>query len=134
MLSSLTILVNQKMCLLLKTFVLVAAITLVNGNYWEQPGCHVVGYTKEVRIPGCHVEYVQMNACRGYCMSYSFLSSQDTLQRSGGLQVFSSYGSCCTIGQTHDVNIVLQCVDNQVYRDTFRSARTCECSLCDVSD
>ncbi|XP_033629803.1 thyrostimulin alpha-2 subunit-like [Asterias rubens] len=102
----------------------------VKGAWEPTAGCHLVGYRKEVRVPGCHIEYVKMNACRGYCMTYSFLSDTATLERSGGTQLFTSHGSCCSITSTHDVHITLQCENNQVYKDTFKSAKTCSCALC----
>lgn len=67
--------------------------------------CIFTGYRKEVKVPGCHIEYVKMNACRGYCMTYSFLSDAATLERSGGTQLFTSHGSCCSITSTHDVSL-----------------------------
>ncbi|XP_022087666.1 thyrostimulin alpha-2 subunit-like [Acanthaster planci] len=114
----------------------IAAILLFQctaADQWNpRAGCHLVGYQKEVRIPGCHTAWVRMNACRGYCMTYSFLSDSATLERSGGTQLFTSHGSCCVITSTHDVHITLQCENNQVYKDTFKSARTCNCALCAI--
>ncbi|XP_072038369.1 thyrostimulin alpha-2 subunit-like [Amphiura filiformis] len=103
------------------------------GPNWKKPGCHLVGYKKEVRIPGCHSASVAMNACRGFCMTYSFPSDTDTLVRSQGYKLVTSHGSCCTIKSTHDVHVTLQCENNHQYRDTFKSAAECECAICDQS-
>ncbi|XP_070577705.1 thyrostimulin alpha-2 subunit-like [Ptychodera flava] len=99
--------------------------------YWQQPGCHLVGYVKKVRVPECHEEQVRMNACRGYCTSYSYLSSPETLEASGGTHVFTAKGSCCTIERTHDVAVTLQCLNGRTYRDIFKSAASCVCGICD---
>ncbi|NP_001268682.1 glycoprotein hormone alpha-2 isoform X1 [Strongylocentrotus purpuratus] len=107
---------------------------LTHAHYWESPGCHLVGYTKKVRIPGCRETKVQMNACRGFCQSYSYPSNLATLQNSDYTQIFTTHGSCCSIATTHDVNIRLQCLDNYEYVDTFKSAASCECSLCVIGD
>nr|ASK86248.1 glycoprotein hormone alpha-2.2 precursor [Ophionotus victoriae] len=101
---------------------------------WKKPGCHLVGYTKEVKIPGCYTATVAMNACRGFCMTYSFPSDKDTLDRSNGDKYLTSHGSCCTIKSTHDVHVTLQCENDHQYRDTFKSAAKCDCAICDQSD
>lgn len=62
------------------------------------------GYKQLVEIPGCRAEEIRMNACRGYCMTYSFPSNVYTLFLSGGNHVLTSHGSCCTIKTTHDVS------------------------------
>ncbi|XP_077861716.1 thyrostimulin alpha-2 subunit-like [Saccoglossus kowalevskii] len=102
-----------------------------NVPYWQRPGCHLVGYVKTVRVPGCHEEEVRMNACRGYCTSYSYLSSPATLEASGGTHIFTAKGSCCTIDETHNVAVTLQCQNGKVYRDVFKSAKSCVCGICD---
>ncbi|XP_072036703.1 thyrostimulin alpha-2 subunit-like [Amphiura filiformis] len=99
---------------------------------WERPGCHLVGYTKEVRVPGCHMEEVPMNACRGFCLSYSYPSSLARLLESEGSQILTTTGNCCSIQETHDVNVWLRCENNEERLVTYRSAAACECSLCEV--
>ncbi|XP_071503446.1 thyrostimulin alpha-2 subunit-like [Diadema setosum] len=109
-------------------------LTHAQQHYWESPGCHLVGYTKRVRIPTCRETKVQMNACRGFCQSYSYPSDWATIQSSGGRQIFTTHGSCCSIASTHDIKIRLQCEDGFEYTDTFKSAASCECSLCVIGD
>lgn len=99
---------------------------------WRRPGCHLLGFKKLVEIPGCRSAEIHINACRGYCMTYSFPSDIHTLFLSGGNHVLTSHGSCCTIKTTHDIHFTLECENNQVYQDVIKSASRCECSLCDV--
>ncbi|XP_078000831.1 thyrostimulin alpha-2 subunit-like [Glandiceps talaboti] len=102
-----------------------------NEPYWQQPGCHIVGYIKKMKIPGCREQEVRMNACRGYCRSYSYLSAPATLEASGGTHVFTSKGSCCSIEKTHDIQVTLECENGLEYEDVYKSAKTCACGLCD---
>jgi len=98
---------------------------------WERPGCHLVGYKTTVKVDGCHEEEINMNACRGFCTSYSIISPQEILDASGGTHVFTSRGSCCTIDETHKIYVTLQCENGKQYRDYFRSAKSCTCGLCE---
>ncbi|NP_001268687.1 glycoprotein hormone alpha-2 isoform X1 [Strongylocentrotus purpuratus] len=117
---------------------LVTSITLAAARQplqpWQRPGCHLVGFTQKVEIPGCYVEMVAMNACRGFCNSYSYTSEWTTLVASQGRQKFTTYGRCCAIKDTHEVHVLLECENNIRKRVTFRSAASCECSLCNIEN
>ncbi|XP_038073389.1 thyrostimulin alpha-2 subunit-like [Patiria miniata] len=94
--------------------------------YWQSPGCHLVGYREIASASGCHMVAFQMNACRGYCLSYSSLSPYGA----PGDKLYETRGSCCSIRSTHDVIVILQCEDNKQLTQTYKSAATCDCSLC----
>lgn len=115
-------------CLLLWTF----SLQGTSADSWRRPGCRLLGYEQLIEIPGCRSERIRMNACRGYCMTYSFPSNLYTLFLSGGDHVLTSHGSCCTIKTTHDVHFTLQCENNHVYENVIKSAASCECSLCEI--
>ncbi|XP_071503449.1 thyrostimulin alpha-2 subunit-like [Diadema antillarum] len=101
---------------------------------WQRPGCHLVGFTKKVEIPGCYVEMVPMNACKGYCNSYSYPSDLVTLLSSGGQHEFTTYGRCCSIKDTHKVDVILECENYTRRIVTFKSAAECQCSLCNIEN
>ncbi|XP_022087619.1 thyrostimulin alpha-2 subunit-like [Acanthaster planci] len=98
-------------------------------EYWESPGCHLVGFVKVATIPGCHTVRFHMNACRGYCLSYSILAPYSLMS---GSRIFKSVGNCCSIQDTHDVIVNLQCQNNEIRQVTYRSAASCTCALCSI--
>ncbi|GIY92098.1 u11-Sparatoxin-Hju1a_1 [Caerostris extrusa] len=49
-------------------------------NIWEKPGCFKVGHTRTISIPGCVEFDITTNACRGFCVSYSVPSSEDSMR------------------------------------------------------
>lgn len=59
------------------------------------------GFVKTIETPGCLDATVQLNACSGYCESFSF---PQIVGDSGGLRVVMR-GSCCSMVETHDVSI-----------------------------
>lgn len=63
----------------------------------------ISGHTRTVRIPGCVEFDVSTNACRGFCVSYSIPSSEDSL-RTNPYQTITSFGECCNIMETEDVS------------------------------
>ncbi|XP_071801535.1 thyrostimulin alpha-2 subunit-like isoform X2 [Asterias amurensis] len=100
--------------------------------YWERSGCHLVGYSTLVQIPGCHKTRVDMNACRGYCVTYTLLSTFNQIV-SNNIR-YSSRGTCCAIGDTHDVIVILACENNEQKSVTYKSAASCSCTLCTQED
>ncbi|XP_022238386.1 thyrostimulin alpha-2 subunit-like [Limulus polyphemus] len=122
-------------CRFLLKFLLwgVALITIygslsVKGFAWQRPGCHKVGHTRHISIPDCVEFDITTNACRGYCVSYSIPSTEETL-RINSNQAVTSIGQCCNIMETEDVKVEIMCLEGP--RDlVFKSARTCACFHC----
>lgn len=44
----------------------------------EGSGCHLIGYTREVSIPGCVDFTITTNGCRGFCESFAVSSNLAT--------------------------------------------------------
>ncbi|BFZ11682.1 hypothetical protein BsWGS_14721 [Bradybaena similaris] len=109
---------------------LCVCLTVVKGNrrVWEAPGCHLVGHTRTVTIPGCVPFEVTTNACRGFCVSYAIPSSAHTLAINRNL-VITSMAACCGMADTHEVKVWVACRDGYQQK-TFKSARSCACSIC----
>ncbi|KAK2189025.1 hypothetical protein NP493_110g05021 [Ridgeia piscesae] len=106
----------------------VFSMTASGRKPWEEPGCHLVGNTRTIYIPGCVAFHVTTNACRGFCSSFAFPSTSATLQNNP-LHVITSRAECCTIDTTHDVTVRVRCIKG--YRKlTFKSAASCSCSTC----
>uniref|UniRef100_A0A4Q8K0S6 U11-Sparatoxin-Hju1a_1 n=1 Tax=Heteropoda jugulans TaxID=1358901 RepID=A0A4Q8K0S6_9ARAC len=99
-----------------------------SGNIWEKPGCFKVGHTRTISIPGCVEFDITTNACRGFCVSYSVPSSEDSL-RINPKQSVTSFGQCCNIMETEDVKVKVMCIDGPKAL-TFKSAVTCACYHC----
>nr|BAH57330.1 glycoprotein hormone alpha 2-like protein [Branchiostoma belcheri] len=94
--------------------------------------CRLAGYIKRIAMPWCHTATVLINACRGHCESQTSLSSYATVQASGGQQVYTTRGSCCTIATTHQVSFNVVCW-NGVRTYTIESAASCACGVCDYN-
>ncbi|XP_023226352.1 thyrostimulin alpha-2 subunit-like [Centruroides sculpturatus] len=75
----------------------------VQAYFWERSGCHKVGHTRRVSIPDCVEFDITTNACRGFCVSFSIPSSEETL-RINPHQAITSMGYCCNIMETEDVS------------------------------
>lgn len=60
------------------------------------------GHTQKISIPGCVEFEITTNACRGYCVSYSIPSSEDTL-RVNKKQLITSIGQCCSMIESEEV-------------------------------
>ncbi|XP_071834209.1 thyrostimulin alpha-2 subunit-like isoform X2 [Apostichopus japonicus] len=99
---------------------------------WEQPGCHLVGFAKLIELDNCRTATVPVNACRGFCLSYSYPSDYERYITSNQRQRVITTGTCCSIIRTHDVNVVLNCINNQQRSITMKSAAECSCSLCEL--
>ncbi|KAH9492918.1 hypothetical protein Btru_032612 [Bulinus truncatus] len=95
---------------------------------WEAPGCHLVGHTRTVSIPGCVPFEVTTNACRGFCLSYAIPSPSHTLAFNPNF-IITSRAECCSFVDTQDVNVWVACLDGYQQK-TFKSARSCACSIC----
>lgn len=61
------------------------------------------GHTQRISIPDCVEFDITTNACRGYCVSYSIPSNEETL-RVNPNQLLTSVGQCCNIMETEDVS------------------------------
>nr|XP_022918479.1 thyrostimulin alpha-2 subunit [Onthophagus taurus] len=92
---------------------------------WQRPGCHKVGHTRKIRIPGC-VEFEMItNACRGYCESWAIPSGP----KASPTQPITSVGQCCNIMESEPLEAVVRCLDG--YKKlTFKSAASCSCYHC----
>lgn len=101
---------------------------LVSSLVWQRAGCHIVGHTQKISIPGCVEFEITTNACRGYCMSYSIPSSEDTL-RVNSKQLITTIGQCCSMIDSEELTVRVMCIDGP--RDLkFRSAKKCSCYHC----
>ncbi|XP_035210033.1 thyrostimulin alpha-2 subunit-like [Stegodyphus dumicola] len=102
--------------------------TCISASSWEKSGCHKVGHTRKIRIPGCVVFDITTNACRGFCQSYSTPSPEWILE-SNSKQSIWSVGQCCNIMETEDVLVEVMCLGGM--KDlVFKSAKTCSCYHC----
>lgn len=121
---------------LLVSYVLLISIPCCKANdknpVWRQPGCHLVGFSKLIEVDDCRTVTVIVNACRGYCLSYSYPSDYERYISGNGQQSVTSTGTCCSVHRTHDVDVVLSCIDDQQRMVTLRSAAQCSCSLCEL--
>ncbi|XP_075225973.1 glycoprotein hormone alpha 2 [Lycorma delicatula] len=97
-------------------------------DFWERPGCHKVGHTRKISIPGCREVTVTTNACRGYCLSWSVPSALETVLMNPH-QPITSLGECCNIMDTEDVEVPVPCLDGD-RNLVFKSARSCLCYHC----
>ncbi|KFM69776.1 hypothetical protein X975_16090, partial [Stegodyphus mimosarum] len=89
---------------------IVASLNTSSANIWEQDGCFKVGHTRTIKIPGCVEFDITTNACRGFCVSYSVPSTEDSL-RINPKQTITSYGQCCNIMETEDVKVKVMCLE-----------------------
>ncbi|XP_048732264.1 thyrostimulin alpha-2 subunit-like isoform X2 [Ostrea edulis] len=95
---------------------------------FQKAGCFRMGHTRIVQIPGCLQFNVTTNACRGFCESYAIPSSQRTLL-ANRRHFLTSRAECCGIEETHDITVSVRCA-NGLREVTFRSAKSCACSMC----
>lgn len=102
--------------------------TSLQRHSWEQPGCHLVGHTRVVKIPNCVPFHVTTNACRGFCVSYAIPSPSHTLTYNPNY-VITSRAECCGIIETQDIPVQVRCVDG-VKEIVFKAASSCDCSIC----
>ncbi|XP_026464316.1 thyrostimulin alpha-2 subunit-like [Ctenocephalides felis] len=103
------------------------------NKLWYKPGCHRVGHTREISIPGCRKFTVATHACRGFCESWTVPSRHGTLGPLHSITVRNqqlvSVGQCCNIMDTEDIEIPAACLDGQKIV-TFKSATSCSCYHC----
>lgn len=78
-----------------------------SSSVWEQKGCHIVGHTQRIDIPGCINFELTSNACRGYCLSYAIPSNQETLLVNDQ-QMITSVGNCCAMTETEVVSFLYE--------------------------
>ncbi|XKL61388.1 hypothetical protein PGB90_008445 [Kerria lacca] len=95
---------------------------------WKKPGCHKIGLTRKINIADCVQFSITTNACRGFCESWSFPSTFETLLLNPQ-QKITSVGHCCNINETEDVPISVMCLDG-VKELNFKSAISCNCYHC----
>ncbi|XP_046387557.1 thyrostimulin alpha-2 subunit [Ischnura elegans] len=112
---------------------LLAVLMLSTGaalatNTWDRPGCHKVGHTRKISIPGCVEFEITTNACRGFCESWSVPSAIETLRYNAN-QLITSVGQCCNMMDTENIMVRVLCLDGP--RElTFKSAKSCSCYHC----
>jgi hypothetical protein len=82
------------LCTLIMKIVFVTSTLLLNDLF--------SGHTQRISIPDCVEFDITTNACRGYCVSYSIPSNEETL-RVNPNQLLTSVGQCCNIMETEDV-------------------------------
>ncbi|KAJ2942649.1 hypothetical protein O0L34_g11188 [Tuta absoluta] len=100
-------------------------ISLESWGLYSKPGCHLVGKTLNVSIPQCVPFTVKMNACRGYCESWSFPSIMMGFKR----HPVTSLGQCCNIMESEEVIKTAVCIEG--YRKImFKSPLSCACDHC----
>nr|QHB80544.1 glycoprotein hormone alpha 2 [Carabus violaceus] len=115
-------------CWMLVVATVVAIVFVLPGtakDVWEKPGCHKVGHTRKISIPGCVEFHMRTNACRGFCESYAIPSGP----KANPEQPVTSVGQCCNIMDTEDVEANVLCVDGMKTL-TFKSATSCACYHC----
>ncbi|XP_074662636.1 thyrostimulin alpha-2 subunit-like [Tubulanus polymorphus] len=107
---------------------LVLCGTQAYQHTWEKPGCYRIGVTRKIRIPGCYVFDSATNACRGFCSSYSFPSTYETLVVSPN-QIITTRGTCCNMLEAETIQYNVPCLGGTrtIY---MKSAVRCECSFC----
>uniref|UniRef100_A0A482Z948 U1-Hypotoxin-Hsp1a_1 n=1 Tax=Hypochilus sp. SGP-2016 TaxID=1905178 RepID=A0A482Z948_9ARAC len=102
--------------------------TAVTSYYWQRVGCHQVGHTRRIRIPGCVEFDITTNACRGFCTSYGTPSPEATVKANPN-QLLTSFSKCCNIMDTEDISVEVMCLNG--LRDlVFKSATSCSCFHC----
>ncbi|GAB0096622.1 uncharacterized protein DMENIID0001_121520 [Sergentomyia squamirostris] len=107
---------------------LLIALTMGKDTVWHKPGCHKVGHTRKISIPGCVEFMLTTNACRGFCESYAVPSAWGTVVMKPTKPV-TSIGQCCNIMGSQNVVREVLCLDG--YRNvTFKSATDCSCYHC----
>nr|XP_027199808.1 thyrostimulin alpha-2 subunit-like isoform X2 [Dermatophagoides pteronyssinus] len=99
-----------------------------SSSVWEQKGCHIVGHTQRIDIPGCINFELTSNACRGYCLSYAIPSNQETLLVNDQ-QMITSVGNCCAMTETEVMSVRVMC-RNGPKDIKFKSASKCGCFHC----
>ncbi|XP_077285260.1 glycoprotein hormone alpha 2 [Arctopsyche grandis] len=90
---------------------------------WQRPGCHRLGHSKKVSIPGCTPFTVTTNACRGFCESWAFPST------GRAPQPVTSLAQCCNIMDSEDIVVKVPCLEGE-RTITMKSATTCSCYHC----
>ncbi|GAB6024971.1 Guanine nucleotide-binding protein alpha-2 subunit [Chamberlinius hualienensis] len=115
-------------CLAIAILLLTILQPIRAKHAWEGPGCHRIGHTRRISIPGCVEFDITTNACRGYCESYSVPSTQEIL-RINSQHIVTSYGQCCNMIETEDVKVSVACFEGQ-RNLLFKSALTCSCYHC----
>ncbi|XP_076443175.1 thyrostimulin alpha-2 subunit-like [Babylonia areolata] len=99
-----------------------------SSQSWKTPGCHLVGHTRIVKIPGCRTFQVTTNACRGFCLSFAY-PTPDYMLLYHPEYIFTSRASCCNIIDTVDIPVQVHC-GGLLREVVFKSARSCGCSIC----
>ncbi|KAG5669644.1 hypothetical protein PVAND_017528 [Polypedilum vanderplanki] len=94
-------------------------------------GCHLVGYTRKVNIPGCIEFSVTTNACRGFCESFA-VSSKFAVGPHRPEQPIISVGQCCNIMENEELKVKVRCLEG-IREVTFGSATSCSCFHCKKS-
>ncbi|KRX89492.1 hypothetical protein T4E_8488, partial [Trichinella pseudospiralis] len=91
-----------------------------NLNLFQQD-CRIVAVEKLINIPGCIPLRVQLNACRGYCLSWTVPDGQRTV---------ASYAMCCRMVERELVEFETRCQESKWEKFSFTSAVSCECFDC----
>ncbi|KAL3268100.1 hypothetical protein HHI36_007227 [Cryptolaemus montrouzieri] len=99
--------------------------SVVAKDVWQKPGCHKVGHTRKISIPGCVEFKMTTNACRGFCESWAIPSHP----KPNPTQPVTSIGQCCNIMETEPAEARVLCVDG-IRTLTFKSAVNCACYHC----
>ncbi|KRY30077.1 hypothetical protein T01_16310 [Trichinella spiralis] len=76
---------------------------------------------KLITIPGCIPVRVQLNACRGYCLSWTVPDGRRTV---------ASYAMCCRMVERELVEFETRCQESKREKFSFTSAVSCECFDC----
>ncbi|KRY28488.1 hypothetical protein T01_10203 [Trichinella spiralis] len=88
-----------------------------NLNIFQQD-CRIVAVEKLITIPGCIPVRVQLNACRGYCLSWTVPDGRRTV---------ASYAMCCRMVERELVEFETRCQESKREKFSFTSAVSCEC-------
>ncbi|XP_067942561.1 thyrostimulin alpha-2 subunit-like [Watersipora subatra] len=119
---------NSAKMTLLRGFTLLMFLTLFIG-YSTADSCNLVGHQRRIKVPGCLPVVVTLNACIGYCNSYTIPMTADLRRAFPGF-VMLTHGKCCSIAQTHDVTVEMHCLLTGRQQVVYKSAARCECLAC----
>nr|CAR94700.1 TPA: putative glycoprotein hormone-alpha2 [Trichinella spiralis] len=87
----------------------------------KKNGCSSTAVEKLITIPGCIPVRVQLNACRGYCLSWTVPDGRRTV---------ASYAMCCRMVERELVEFETRCQESKREKFSFTSAVSCECFDC----
>lgn len=90
---------------------------------------NLTGHSRTIEKPGCVKFRVKLNACRGYCVSYTIPIPFKQRFPAPEEQETLTKASCCNTISTEDIYVTTLC-HSGFKKFTFKSAKDCSCSMC----